>query len=75
VFTKTERRLVDELWRIRKNHGKVWNKEEKARAEEIKTWILAQRKRIEDAAKKTGWGRANRKARYDLLTKAYKAER
>lgn len=75
VFTKIERRLVDELWKIRRTHGKVWNRDERRRAEEIKRWIREQRARIRSEAEKTGWDRANRRARYGLLEKAYKAER
>lgn len=74
-LNETERRLVNELQTIRKNHGKVWGKEELARANAIKKWLLDQRKRIKDAAKKDGWKVANRSTRYKLLLKAYKNEK
>jgi D-alanyl-D-alanine carboxypeptidase len=70
-LTKRERRLVDELQKIRRTHGTVWNKAELARAREIKRWIVRQRERIRAEAAKTGWTKANRRARYDLLGRVH----
>lgn len=70
-LTARERRLVDELARIRRQHGKTWNRAEKARAEEIKAWIRSQRRRIKDEAGRTGWDKANRRARSKALAAAH----
>jgi hypothetical protein len=72
-LTKHERRLVDELQKLRKaaRAAGKWNKPDRARAREIKRWIVRQRERIRDAAKQTGWTTANRRARYDLLANVY----
>lgn len=74
-LTSRERRLVNELWKIRDAHGKVWNKAELARAEEIKMWIRRQRGRINDEAGKSGWDKAKRRERYHALIDAYNARR
>lgn len=66
-LNERERRLVDELTTIRRNHGKVWNDAEKRRAEEIKEWLRDDRAAIKKAAERTGWERANRRARYAAL--------
>ena len=70
-LTRHERRLVDELQKLRATARAAgrWEKPARKRAREIKKWIARQRKRIRDAAKQSGWETANRRARYELLAK------
>jgi hypothetical protein len=72
-LTKHERRLVDELQKLRAaaRAAGTWNKPNGLRAREIKRWIVRQRERIRAAATQTGWTTANRRARYDLLANVY----
>lgn len=71
-LTAREARLVGELTKIRKEHGTRWDQAEKARAEEIKGWLLAQRQRIRDSAKADGWDTGARRERYHALLAAYR---
>lgn len=74
LLTANERKIVRNLYRLRSNRGKVWNKAEKARVEELKDQIKKQREDIKKAAKKNGWDQGNRRQRYHILLKAYKAK-